>query len=148
MTTKNFKLNTGQDIPALGLGKPPLSPPPTPFQTTHSLTLQKGTWQSAPGEVKAAVVHALKSGYRLIDCAYCYGNEEEVGQGLAEAFAAGVCKREDVFVVSKVWATYTSRCELGLDKSLKSLGLESVDLFLVVCFSFLFVPVWLWAWLT
>jgi hypothetical protein len=83
-------------------------------------------------------LHALKSGYRLIDCAYCYGNEEEVGQGLAEAFASGVCKREDVFVVSKVWATYTTRCELGLDKSLEKLGLGWVDLFLVVCSFFLF----------
>ena len=91
-------------------------------------------------------MHALKSGYRLIDCAYCYGNEEEVGQGLAEAFATGVCKREDVFVVSKVWATYTTRCELGLDKSLEKLGLGWVDLFLVVCFFFLF-SVGLWVWL-
>jgi len=80
------------------------------------------------------VAHALKSGYRLIDGAYCYGNEDEVGEGLAEAFASGV-KREDVFVVSKVWATYNTRVELGLDKSLKSLGLDYVDLFLVVSFA-------------
>lgn len=76
---------------------------------------------------------ALRAGYRLIDCAYCYGNEEEVGQGLAEAIAEGVVRREDVFVVTKVWATYTTRVELGLDKSLKMLGLDYVDLFLVVC---------------
>jgi diketogulonate reductase-like aldo/keto reductase len=50
---------------------------------------------------------------------------------LAEAFASGV-KHEDIFVVSKVWATYNTRVELGLDKSLKSLGLDYVDLFLVV----------------
>ncbi|KAK1758338.1 NADP-dependent oxidoreductase domain-containing protein [Echria macrotheca] len=109
MTDKTFKLNTGQDIPALGLG----------------------TWQSEKGKVKEAVVHALKAGYRLIDGAYCYGNEDEVGEGLAEAFKAGVVRREDVFVVSKVWATYNTRVELGLDKSLKSLGLDYVDLFLV-----------------
>ncbi|KAK4143540.1 NADP-dependent oxidoreductase domain-containing protein [Dichotomopilus funicola] len=108
MADKTFKLNTGQDIPALGLG----------------------TWQGEPGKVKTAVAHALKAGYRLIDGAYCYGNEDEVGQGLAEAFAAGL-KREDVFVVSKVWATYTTRCELGLQKSLDKLGLDYVDLFLV-----------------
>ncbi|KAK3943916.1 D-galacturonate reductase [Diplogelasinospora grovesii] len=108
MADKTFKLNTGREIPALGLG----------------------TWQSEPGKVKEAVAHALKSGYRLIDCAYCYGNEDEVGQGLKEAFAAGV-KREDIFVVTKVWATYNTRVELGLDKSLKSLGLDYVDLFLV-----------------
>lgn len=108
MTDKTYKLNNGQEIPALGLG----------------------TWQSAPGQVQKAVAHALKSGYKLIDCAYCYGNEDEVGAGLAEAFAAGI-KREDIFVVSKVWTTYNTRTELGLDKSLKSLGLDYVDLFLV-----------------
>ncbi|KAK0655110.1 NADP-dependent oxidoreductase domain-containing protein [Cercophora newfieldiana] len=108
MTDKTFKLNTGQDIPALGLG----------------------TWQSEAGQVQKAVAHALKSGYKLIDGAYCYGNEDEVGAGLAEAFASGI-KREDIFVVSKVWATYNTRVELGLDKSLKSLGLDYVDLFLV-----------------
>ncbi|KAK3298144.1 NADP-dependent oxidoreductase domain-containing protein [Chaetomium fimeti] len=109
MANKTFKLNTGQDIPALGLG----------------------TWQSGAGEVQTAVAHALKSGYRLVDGAYCYGNEEEVGKGLADAFASGAVKREDVFVVSKVWATYTTRCELGLQKSLEKLGLDYVDLFLV-----------------
>jgi diketogulonate reductase-like aldo/keto reductase len=40
--------------------------------------------------------------------------------------------------VSKVWATYTTRCELGLQKSLEKLGLEYVDLFLVVCFILFF----------
>lgn len=92
-----------------------------------------GTWQSEPGQVRAAVSHALKAGYRLVDCAYCYGNEEEVGQGLAEAFASGAVRREDVFVVTKIWATYTTRCELGLEKSLQKLGLDYVDLLLVVC---------------
>ncbi|KAF7558521.1 hypothetical protein G7046_g5636 [Stylonectria norvegica] len=108
MAATTFKLNTRQEIPAVGLG----------------------TWQSAPGEVKAAVSFALKDGYKLVDGAYCYGNEDEVGQGLKEAFAAGI-KREDIFVMTKVWATYNTRVELGLDKSLKSLGLDYVDMFLV-----------------
>ena len=81
--------------------------------------------------MKKAVSHALQNGYKLVDGAYCYGNEDEVGEGLKEAFAAGV-KREDVFVVSKVWTTYSTRVEQGLDKSLKSLGLDYVDLYLVV----------------
>lgn len=81
--------------------------------------------------MREAVLYALKAGYRLIDAAYCYGNEDEVGQGLKEAFDTGVVKRSEVFVISKVWATYTTRCELGLDKSLKSLGLDYVDLYLV-----------------
>lgn len=103
-----FKLNNGREIPAVGLG----------------------TWQSAPGEVAASVSYALKEGYKLVDCAYCYGNEDEVGQGLREAFASGV-KREDIFVMTKVWCTYQTRVEESIDKSLKSLGLDYVDLFLV-----------------
>jgi glycerol 2-dehydrogenase (NADP+) len=108
MAPSTFKLNTGQEIPAVGLG----------------------TWQSPAGEVEKAVTYALKDGYKLIDCAYCYGNEEEVGAGLKAAFEAGV-KREDIFVVTKAWATYNTRVELALDKSLKALGLDYVDLFLV-----------------
>ncbi|CZT53015.1 probable aldehyde reductase [Rhynchosporium secalis] len=108
MADTKFKLNTGAEIPALGLG----------------------TWQSSPGEVKKAVSTALALGYKHIDCAYCYGNEDEVGEGLKEAFASGV-KREDIFITTKLWCTYHSRVEENLDKSLKSLGLDYVDLYLV-----------------
>lgn len=62
--------------------------------------------------------------------AYCYANEDEVGEGLKEAFDSGV-KREDIFVTTKLWGTYHARAEEGLDKSLKSLGLDYVDLFLM-----------------
>ncbi|RYP77509.1 hypothetical protein DL771_001082 [Monosporascus sp. 5C6A] len=109
MAPTTFKLNNGMEMPALGLG----------------------TWQSAPGEVAAAVTAAIKHGYKLIDAAYCYGNEDEVGQGLKAAFDAGYAKREDIFVVTKLWNTYSTRVELGLDKSLKALGLDYVDQFLV-----------------
>ncbi|KAI6350623.1 H/ACA snoRNP pseudouridylase subunit [Pyricularia grisea] len=109
MADKDFTLNTGAKIPAFGLG----------------------TWQGDKGVIKEAVLTAIKSGYRLIDGAYVYGNEEEVGEGIREAISSGIVKREDLFVVSKCWATYTTRCELGLDKSLKLLGLDYVDLYLV-----------------
>ncbi|RDL36176.1 putative aldehyde reductase [Venustampulla echinocandica] len=108
MADTRFKLNTGAEIPALGLG----------------------TWQSAAGEVKNAVSDALSLGYRHIDAAYCYGNEDEVGAGLKKAFDSGI-KREDVFVTTKLWSTYHSRVEENLDMSLKSLGLDYVDLYLV-----------------
>ena len=101
-------LNTGAEIPALGLG----------------------TWQSAPGEVKSAVAHAISAGYKHIDCAFCYQNEEEVGEGLAEAFKSGV-KREDLFITTKLWCTFHTRVEEGLELSLKALGLDYVDLYLV-----------------
>ncbi|CAG8957376.1 hypothetical protein HYFRA_00010802 [Hymenoscyphus fraxineus] len=108
MASTTFKLNTGAEIPALGLG----------------------TWQSEAGEVEKAVKYALEVGYKHIDGAYCYANEEEVGKGLAAAFAAGI-KREDIFVTSKLWCTYHSRPLEGLNKSLAALGLDYVDLFLV-----------------
>ncbi|KAF4637317.1 hypothetical protein G7Y89_g766 [Cudoniella acicularis] len=108
MADTRFKLNNGTEIPALGLG----------------------TWQSGPGEVEKAVSYALSIGYKHIDAAYCYGNENEVGEGLKQAFANGV-KREDIFVTTKLWCTYHSRVEEALDKSLKSLGLDYVDLYLM-----------------
>lgn len=94
-------------------------------------TIPTGTWQSAPGEVTKAVAHALKVGYRHVDAAYCYGNEDEVGAALEEAFESGVVKREEVFVTTKLWCTYHTRVEEALDISLKSLGLDYVDLYLM-----------------
>jgi glycerol 2-dehydrogenase (NADP+) len=109
MTASSFKLNTGVNIPALGLG----------------------TWQSKPGEVKNAVFHALRSGYKLIDCAFCYGNESEVGAGIKAALELGAVKRGDIFVTSKVWCTFSSRVEENLDMSLKALAIDDVDLYLI-----------------
>ena len=57
-----------------------------------------GTWLSKPDEVRKAVKFALETGYRHLDCAYVYRNEDEVGQGIRES---GV-KREDIFITSKV----------------------------------------------
>lgn len=90
-----------------------------------------GTWKADPGQVAAAVEHALvKVGIRHIDGAYYYENEKEVGQGLKRAFEAGI-KREDIFITTKVWPTHHNRVEESLDHSLKDLGLDYVDLVLV-----------------
>ncbi|RYO10723.1 D-galacturonate reductase [Alternaria tenuissima] len=102
-------LNTGATIPALGLG----------------------TWQSAPGEVKKAVVHAIESGYRHIDCAFCYQNEDEVGEALQDVISRGIVKREDLFITSKLWCTFHTRAEEGLQKSLDLLKTPYVDLYLM-----------------
>ena len=57
-----------------------------------------GTWKSAPGKTKAAVIAAVKAGYRMLDCANDYDNEHVVGEALKELFDAGVVKREDLFI--------------------------------------------------
>ncbi|XP_053208422.1 aldo-keto reductase family 1 member B1-like [Panonychus citri] len=93
-----------------------------------------GTWKSKPGEVKEAVKHALlEAGYRHIDCALVYQNEDEVGQALKEVFDSGALKREDVFITSKCWNTFHSRAKVmeAVKKTLTSLGLEYLDLYLV-----------------
>ncbi|PVH78288.1 aldo-keto reductase-like protein [Cadophora sp. DSE1049] len=109
MVPSSFKLNTGAIIPALGLG----------------------TWQSGPGEVRNAVSYALRTGYKLVDCAFCYSNESEVGEGIKDALDSGAVKREEFFVTSKMWCTFSSRVEENLDMSLKALGLDYIDLYLI-----------------
>lgn len=58
--------------------------------------------QSKPGEVKQAVVDAITAGYRHIDCAFAYGNEEEVGAGIKQKIDDGTVTRSDLFITSKV----------------------------------------------
>ena len=80
---------------------------------------------------------ALRSGYRLLDGAAAYGNEPEVGKALGEAIGEGVVKREDVWVVSKlfnthhVWQGDRTRPHAGLAKTLAELGVEKLDLYLM-----------------
>ncbi|GGH20498.1 aldo/keto reductase [Paenibacillus segetis] len=84
-------------------------------------------------ELVNAVKFAIKHGYRSIDTAAIYGNEEGVGQGIREGLQAAGISREDLFVTSKVW-----NADLGYEStiaayetSLKKLGLEYLDLYLI-----------------
>lgn len=86
-----------------------------------------GTWQSSPNEVYNAVIAALKNGYRHIDTALAYGNESEVGAGIRDS---GV-PREEIWVTTKLDNTWHKHVTEGIDSSLKSLGLEYVDLYLM-----------------
>ena len=94
-----------------------------------------GTFQAKPGEVAVAVKAAVRSGQRLIDCASGYGNQAEIGDALAELFAEGVCQRNELFIVSKLFQTHhvwdgdASRCEASLQQTLSDLKLDYIDLF-------------------
>ncbi|KAF2748129.1 aldose reductase [Sporormia fimetaria CBS 119925] len=104
-TKQTFKLNTGAQIPAVGLG----------------------TWQSKPNQVREAVKVALQKGYRHIDTALAYGNEHEVGQGIKDS---GV-PREEIWITTKLDNPWHKRVEEGIESSLKSLGVDYVDLYLM-----------------
>ena len=88
-----------------------------------------GVFQTPPAETERCVREALEVGYRLIDTAQAYGNEEGVGAGIA---ASGVA-REDVFVTSKVWVSNMTyeRAAASIDESLKKLGIDYIDLMLL-----------------
>jgi D-xylose reductase len=92
-----------------------------------------GTWKIpkhlAPGVVKDAV----SVGYRHFDCACDYGNEPEVGVGLAAARKDGLCAREDLWVTSKLWNTYhePQHVRAACERSLEDLQLDELDLYLV-----------------
>jgi glycerol 2-dehydrogenase (NADP+) len=93
--------------------------------------LLQGTWKSSAEETTNAVYHAIKVGYRHIDTAFAYRNEEAVGRGIAAAIKDGLVTRDELFVTTKLWTTYADRVEENLDLSLKNLGLDYVDLYLV-----------------
>jgi diketogulonate reductase-like aldo/keto reductase len=106
-TTPALTLNDAVTMPALGLG----------------------VFQSPPEETVTAVETALRDGYRLIDTAAAYENEREVGEGIRRS---GV-PRDEVFVTTKLWISdYGYDAALvGFDASLRRLGVDHVDLYLL-----------------
>ncbi|KAF5276029.1 hypothetical protein FQA39_LY00825 [Lamprigera yunnana] len=104
-------LNNGQKMPMLGLG----------------------TWQLAPGEVGKVVKVAIDIGYRHFDCAFLYDNESEIGSAIRQKISEGSVKREELFIVTKLWNTFHEREKVvpACRKSLENFGLTYVDLYLI-----------------
>jgi len=102
---------TGQTMPAVGLG----------------------LWKLATNEVAEAVYNAIKNGYRHLDSAADYGNEQQVGEGIARALKDGLCSREDLWITSKLWNTFHRKeyVQQACEKSLSDLGLDYFDLYLI-----------------
>ena len=99
--------------------------------TMHAIGL--GTWKASGNELKDAVKDAVYAGYRHIDTAKNYGNEEIIGEALAEIFAEGKIFREDIFITSKLWNDAHAEGQVipALQDSLKKLKLNYLDLYLI-----------------
>ena len=102
---------TGQQMPAVGLS----------------------LWKIDSKCVAETVYEAIKRGYRHLDSAADYGNEKQVGEGIARALADGLCKREDLWITSKLWNTYHRKehVQAACERSLSDLGLDYFDLYLI-----------------
>jgi diketogulonate reductase-like aldo/keto reductase len=92
-----------------------------------------GTLIPDPVATRSATKAALEAGFRLLDTAERYRTEREVGEAMQEVFKAGKIKREDVFVVTKLWNTNhrPERVKPAFEASLKRLQLDYVDLYLI-----------------
>ncbi|CAF9936506.1 MAG: hypothetical protein HETSPECPRED_010355 [Heterodermia speciosa] len=92
-----------------------------------------GTWNLDKSNVSTAVSTALLTGYRHIDGAAIYGNEKEVGKGIAHGLAELGLRREDIWVTSKLWNDHHERSKVGeaLDTTLTDLGIDYLDLYLM-----------------
>jgi len=107
----HISLRSGAEMPSVGLG----------------------LWKIPKEDAAAAVVEAIRAGYRHLDSACDYGNEVEVGQGIAAAIEEGLCSREELWITSKLWNTYhdPKHVQAALKRSLSDLGLSYLDLYLI-----------------
>ena len=107
--TKTVTLNSGYEMPIIGLG----------------------TWTQNDEETANSVYYALEDGYRLIDTAQYYGNEYGVGEGLRRAIDDGIVTREEVFITTKIMPSSYNNAYNSIDESLERLGVDYIDLLLI-----------------
>jgi len=96
-----------------------------------------GTFHSDNPDLEAAmediIIEAIRLGYRHLDCATAYQNEEVVGRAISKAIESSLVIREELFVLSKLWNKNMKPEEVipALEQTLKDLGLEYLDMYLV-----------------
>ena len=105
---ETIRLSNGVEVPVLGIG----------------------TFMITPTDTENAVYFAIKLGYRMIDTANAYMNEEAVGKAIAKAISEGIVKREELFVSTKIWPTLYEKADT-VEQTLSRLGLDYVDLLFI-----------------
>lgn len=111
MSITSFPVQGGGTIPCVGLG----------------------LWKIPIESCADTVFSALKAGYRHLDGACDYGNERSAGEGVRRAMEAGLCRREQLWITSKLWNTFhrPEHVPLAAEKSLRDWGLDYFDLYLI-----------------
>ena len=106
------KVYTGEEIPCIGMGT-------------------FGSDRFSAEEVSAAVAGAIRCGYRMFDCAACYGNEHQIGEVFKAAFDEGVVERKDLSIMTKVWNDMHEKVEESCRKSIADLQCDYIDMFFI-----------------
>ncbi|MDO5076282.1 aldo/keto reductase [Corynebacterium sp.] len=109
MNIPSVTLNDGTEMPQLGFG----------------------TYKLEEEQAYTSVRRAIEVGYRHIDTAAIYGNEEEVGRAVRDAVAAGDTTRDELFITTKLWNNQQHEPGVAFQQSLRRLGLDYIDLYLV-----------------
>ncbi len=105
-------LYTGVQIPCIGMGT-------------------FGSDRFSAAEVAGAVAGGVRCGYRMFDCAACYGNEAQIGAEFHKAFVQGIVRREELTIMTKVWNDMHSRVEESCRKSIQDLQCDYIDIFFI-----------------
>ena len=105
-------LPSGEKVPCMGMGT-------------------FGSDRVSAEEVSEAVAGAIRSGYRMFDCAACYGNEHQIGEVFKAAFDEGVVERKDLFIMTKVWNDMHRKVEEACTRSIEDLQCDYVDLYFI-----------------